>query len=47
MVTSICSKQEVEFKDKMIKGLYNAELKETCLFFMPKNQNRKKILRQH
>ena len=26
----------VEFKDEMLMVLYNAELKETCLFFMPK-----------
>ena len=26
----------VEFKDEILKGLYDVELKETCLFFMPK-----------
>ena len=26
----------VEFKDEILMGLFNAELKETCLFFMPK-----------
>jgi len=26
----------VEFKDEMLMGLYNVELKETCLFYMPK-----------
>ena len=29
-------KSLVEFKDEMLMGLYNAELKETCLFCMPK-----------
>jgi hypothetical protein len=27
----------VEFKDVMIKGLNDEELKETCIFFMPEN----------
>ena len=26
----------VEFKDEILMELFNAELKETCLFFMPK-----------
>ena len=28
----------VEFRDEMLTWLYNAELKETCLFFKPKEQ---------
>ena len=38
MDIGIHSRQEesVEIKDEMLMGLYNAELKETCLFFMPK-----------
>ena len=31
----------VEFKDDMLKGLYDTELKEICLFFMPKEPKRK------
>ena len=27
----------VEFKDEMLMGLYNAELKEICLFFMTRS----------
>jgi len=34
-------KSLVEFKDEMLMGLCNAELKETCLFFMPKEAKRK------
>ena len=34
----------VEFKDEMLMGLYDAELTETCLFFMPKElQHKNKI----
>ena len=38
MDIGIHSRQEesVEIKDEMLMGLYNAELKETCLFWMPK-----------
>ena len=31
-----------KFKDKMLKALYNAELKETCRFFMPKEPKQKR-----
>ena len=27
--------------DEMLKGMYNAELKETCMFFMPKEPKQK------
>ena len=35
----------VEFKDEMLKRLYNEELKETCLFFMPKEPKQKREIK--
>ena len=37
----------VKFKDKMLKGLYDAELKEICLFLCLRNQNGKEKSRQY
>ena len=34
-----------EFKDGMLKGLQDAELKETCLFCMPKEPKRKEEIK--
>ena len=31
-----------KFQDEMLKGLYDSELKETCLCFMPKELKQKR-----
>jgi len=35
----------VEFKDEMLMGLYNVELKETCLFYMPKELQHENVIK--
>jgi len=37
----------VEFKDEMFKGLCDAELKKTCLFFMPKEPKQESEISQY
>ena len=35
----------VEFKNSMLLGLYNAELRKTCLMFMPKEIKHKREIK--
>ena len=37
----------VEFKNAMLLGLYNAELRKTCLIFMPKHESEIKAVLDH
>ena len=37
----------VKFKNAMLLGLYNAELRKTCLIFMPKHESEIKAVLDH